>query len=146
MISAACSLIDAYAASMQSITILPFMSELSATSACTLALREGQDWDKLTAACPSPDLPARRFRRQLLELPGFLEVLGPILHQAVQRLLGGALVRDHVVMDALLHVEQQSGVDWLGPEVLHHVHGHEEVVRKWRACFEAWIVDHGLQA
>src|SRR5438128_10034931 len=106
MISAACSLIDAYAASMQSITILPFMSELSATSACTLALREGQYLDKLTAACPSPDLPARRFRRQLLELPGLLEVLGPMLHQARQRLLGGALVRDRVVLNALLRLWQ----------------------------------------
>src|SRR5258706_15034383 len=40
-----------------------------------------------------------------VDLAGFLEVLGPVLDQAVERLLRRALVGDDIVVDAFLHVE-----------------------------------------
>src|SRR2546423_11016409 len=128
MISSACRLSDAYAASTHSITILPSMDDppWARAEAATrrfppLRTRVGD------AASAAPSAPL------LQRLARFLEIARPVLHETVQRLLGRALVRDDVVVDALLHVEQQRRVDGLGPEVLHHVHGLEKVAGERRA-------------
>src|ERR1700689_3605052 len=51
-----------------------------------------------------------------------LENLDPVLDQRVERLLRSALVGDDVIMDAVLHVEEERDVQRLGPEVLDHAH------------------------
>ena len=57
-----------------------------------------------------------------------------------------ALSRDHVVMDPLLHGEQELRVGWLGPEVLHDAHRGEEVLGEGGALGEARVVEHRLVA
>src|SRR3982074_1968095 len=81
-----------------------------------------------------------------LDLTLFLEHLLPILDQKIEGFLGRPLVGDDVVMDALLHIEQQCRIGGLRPEVLHHIHGLQEVAGKRRALCKAGIVEHGLVA
>src|SRR4030095_6368386 len=132
MISSACCLIDACAASMQSITTLPFIdSSVPRIAAGSGAATNG----------PAPFSPSSSEG-----LARVLEVARPVLDETVERLLRRALVGNHVIVDALLHVEQQSRVDRLRPEILDHFHRDEEVPGERRALGEARILQHRLQA
>ena len=71
------------------------------------------------------------------ELAVFLEDLGPVLDQEVERLLGGALVRHDIVVDARLHRLHQLRVGRLSPEIDDFAHGDEEVGREGRRFREA---------
>src|SRR5215470_3408974 len=81
-----------------------------------------------------------------LELAVVLEDLGPVLDQVVERLLGGPLVGDDVVVDPLLHREEELSIGRLGPEVLHDLHRLEEALGEGGALGEAGVVQHGLVA
>src|SRR5258708_627345 len=81
-----------------------------------------------------------------LDLAFFLEDLLPILDQEIERFLRRPLVGYDVVMDALLHVEQQFCVGRLGPEVLDDIHRLQEVGGKGRALCERGITEHRLVA
>src|SRR5260221_9594843 len=71
------------------------------------------------------------------ELAVFLEDLGPVLDEEIKSFLRRTLVRDHVVMDPLLHVEEERGIGWLGPEIDDDLHRLQEVRRErctlWKA-------------
>src|ERR1700726_516520 len=81
-----------------------------------------------------------------LDLAVFLEHLLPILHQKIERFLRGALVGHDVVMNSLLHIEQELRIGGLGPEVLDDIHGLQEIGGKRRALRETRIIEHRLVA
>src|SRR5882762_1726863 len=76
-------------------------------------------------------------RRSRLDLSVFLEDLGPVLEQSVERFLRRSLAGNHVVVRALLHRQQQLRVAGLAPEVLDDLHRVEKDRRVRRGLLEA---------
>src|SRR5260221_8887301 len=74
---------------------------------------------RLPGTRPLPRSLCGRGRRRMapasLDLAVVLEHLLPVLDQRIERFLGGALVGDDVVVDALLLVEQELGIGRLSP-------------------------------
>src|ERR1700685_969668 len=75
-----------------------------------------------------------------------LKDLSPVLDERVERLLRRALVGDDVVVNSLLHVEEELGVGWFGPEVFHDAHRLQELRSKGSALWEAGRIDDRLQS
>ena len=75
----------------------------------------------------------RRAVRRILAF--LLEHLDPVLDQQVERLLRSALVGDDVIVDAVLHVEEERDVERLGPEILDHAHRLDRTTARRAALF-----------
>ena len=81
---------------------------------------------------------------RLIDLAFFLEHLGPIHDEQIERFLRRAFVGNDVVVNALLHVEKEFRVGRFSPEIDNDRHRLQELRRERRAFDEAGCVDDGL--